>query len=146
MKRTLPLILALILAQVESLTAAADAPQPNIVFILVDDMGYGDPQCFNPQSKIATPNIDRLAQEGMRFTDAHAGASLCVASRYSLLSGRMPYRNWNTTEVKGVKMQSTPLSPRLRSLQRRPQAPHAKSKLLAIRSARSTGMGESPSH
>jgi arylsulfatase A-like enzyme len=45
---------------------------PNILLILVDDMGYGDPRCFNPESKIATPHIDKLAAEGMRFIDAHA--------------------------------------------------------------------------
>lgn len=74
-------------------TQAAEQ-KPNFVIVLVDDMGYGDPQCFNPQSKIATPNINRLASEGMKFTNAHAGASICVPSRYSLLTGRMPYRNW----------------------------------------------------
>lgn len=45
---------------------------PNILFILADDMGYGDPQSYNPQSKIPTPNIDRIAQNGVRFTDAHS--------------------------------------------------------------------------
>ena len=94
------------LAALPAADASKIAGKPNILILLVDDMGYGDPQCFNPQSKIATPNIDRLEQEGMRFTDAHAGASICVPSRYSLLSGRMPYRNWNTTGGKGVKMQS----------------------------------------
>jgi arylsulfatase A len=72
---------------------------PNILLVLVDDMGYGDPRCFNPESKIATPHIDKLAAEGMRFTDAHAGGSICVPSRYSLLSGRMPYRNWNAASA-----------------------------------------------
>jgi len=65
---------------------------PNIVIILVDDMGYGDPHCFNPLSKIATPNIDRLAREGMRFTDAHAPGPLCHPSRYGLMTGRYPFR------------------------------------------------------
>lgn len=87
------LILSLVLCAAGSLSQAAD--HPNILIILVDDMGYGDPQCFNPQSKIATPHIDRLAAAGMKFTNAHAGASICVPSRYSLLTGRMPYRNWN---------------------------------------------------
>ncbi len=68
------------------------AAKPNIVIILVDDMGYGDPHCFNPQSKIATPNIDRLAAEGMRFTDAHAPGPLCHPSRYGLMTGRYPFR------------------------------------------------------
>ena len=64
----------------------------NVVLILVDDMGYGDPACFNPESKIATPNIDRLAEEGMRFTDAHAPGPLCHLSRYGLMTGRYPFR------------------------------------------------------
>lgn len=65
---------------------------PNIVIILVDDMGYGDPGCFNPDSKIPTPHIDQLAREGMRFTDAHASGSLCHPSRYGLITGRYPFR------------------------------------------------------
>lgn len=70
---------------------AADS-KPNIVMILVDDMGYGDPGCYNPQSKIATPHIDRLAREGMRFTDAHAPGPLCHPSRYGLMTGQYPFR------------------------------------------------------
>ncbi|MEO2049383.1 MAG: arylsulfatase [Pirellulales bacterium] len=65
---------------------------PNIIFILVDDMGYGDPGCFNSQSKIPTPNIDSLARAGMRFTDAHAPGALCHLSRYGLLTGQHPFR------------------------------------------------------
>jgi arylsulfatase A len=65
---------------------------PNIVVILVDDMGYGDPGCYNPQSKIPTPNIDQLAVEGIRFTDAHASGPLCHPSRYGLMTGRYPFR------------------------------------------------------
>jgi arylsulfatase A len=66
--------------------------QPNILLILVDDMGYGDPGCYNPHSKIPTPHIDRLAREGMRFTDAHAPGPLCHPSRYGLMTGRFPFR------------------------------------------------------
>jgi arylsulfatase A len=95
MKHAFTLLLLLAAA---SVTTAA--PQPNILLILVDDMGWGDPRCFNPESKIATPHIDKLAAEGMKFTDAHAGASICVPSRYSLLTGRMPYRNWNRESVR----------------------------------------------
>jgi arylsulfatase A-like enzyme len=72
--------------------AFAEVAQPNIVIILADDLGYGDPQCFNPQSRIPTPNIDRLAREGMRFTDAHAAGPLCHPSRYGLMTGRYPFR------------------------------------------------------
>ena len=66
---------------------------PNIVYILADDLGYGDVSVNNPQSKINTPNIDRLAQEGMRFTDAHTTSSVCTPSRYSILTGRYPWRS-----------------------------------------------------
>ena len=70
-----------------------DLPRaPHIVFVLADDMGYGDPGSCNPDSKISTPNIDRIASEGMRFTDAHAPGSVCVPSRYGLLTGRYASR------------------------------------------------------
>lgn len=71
---------------------ASAADRPNIVVILADDLGYGDIGCFNPQSKIPTPNVDRLAAEGTRFTDAHCPASVCVPTRYSLLTGRYSFR------------------------------------------------------
>ena len=65
---------------------------PNIVIILVDDMGYGDLGSYNQNSKIATPNIDSLADEGMRFRDAHAPGPLCHMSRYGLMTGEYPFR------------------------------------------------------
>lgn len=71
---------------------AVVAGNPNIVIILVDDMGYGDPGCYNPESKVPTPNIDALARDGMRFTDAHAPGPLCHLSRYGLMTGRYPFR------------------------------------------------------
>jgi len=67
--------------------------KPNIVFILADDLGYGDIGCYNPEAKAPTPNIDRLAREGMRFTDAHSPSTVCTPTRYSLLTGRMAFRN-----------------------------------------------------
>ena len=54
---------------------------PNIIVLLADDLGYGDVGCYNPQSKIPTPHLDRLAAEGMRFTDAHAPDAVCTPSR-----------------------------------------------------------------
>ncbi|MBC8325321.1 MAG: arylsulfatase [Verrucomicrobia subdivision 3 bacterium] len=72
--------------------ASANDRAPNIVIILADDMGYGDARCYNPKSKNPTHNIDQLAREGMRFTDAHAPASFCVPTRYGLLTGRYPHR------------------------------------------------------
>ena len=65
---------------------------PNILFILADDLGYGDVSCYNSESKVPTPNIDRLAREGMRFTDAHSPSTVCTPSRYSILTGRMAFR------------------------------------------------------
>ncbi len=72
--------------------ADAAASTPNIVVVLVDDMGYGDPGCFNSDSKIATPNLDAIARAGMRFTDAHAPGPLCHMSRYGLMTGQYPFR------------------------------------------------------
>jgi len=72
---------------------AAKKETPNILVILADDMGYGDPSSFNPNSKISTPNIDRLAHEGIKFTNAHAAGPWCVPSRYGFLTGRYPFRN-----------------------------------------------------
>ncbi len=65
----------------------AAAPKPNIVFILADDLGYGDLGCYG-QTKIRTPNLDRLAAEGMRFTNFYAGCSVCAPSRCTLLTGK----------------------------------------------------------
>ena len=87
MKLRAYLVLTVLLA-----TRAWSAPLPNIVLILADDMGYGDPGCYNPHSKIPTPNLDRLAREGVRFTDAHAAGAVCHPSRYGLLTGSYPFR------------------------------------------------------
>jgi len=65
---------------------------PNIVFVMADDMGYGDPGCYGAK-KIKTPAIDRLASEGMRFTDAHSSSAVCSPSRYSVLTGRYAWRS-----------------------------------------------------
>lgn len=70
----------------------AEPPKPNIVYILADDLGYGDVSCYNATSKIPTPNFDRLAQEGVRFTDAHSPSAVCTPTRYALLTGRYAWR------------------------------------------------------
>jgi len=72
--------------------------KPNILFILADDLGYGDVACYNPDSKIPTPNLDKFASEGMRFTDAHSPSTVCTPTRYSILTGRMEFR----TGMRGV--------------------------------------------
>ena len=69
------------------------AERPNIIYILADDLGYGDVQCLNPKlGKIATPHLDKLASQGMTFTDAHSGSSVCTPTRYGLLTGRYAWR------------------------------------------------------
>jgi len=69
-----------------------ETKKPNIVIILADDLGYGDVGCYNPESKVPTPNLDRLARQGMRFTDAHSPSTVSTPSRYSLLTGQMAFR------------------------------------------------------
>ncbi len=71
---------------------AGAATNPNILLILADDLGYGDVRCYNDQSKVATPHLDRLAREGMRFTDAHSPCTVCTPTRYSLMTGQMAFR------------------------------------------------------
>ena len=66
--------------------------KPNIIYVLMDDMGQGDVSCFNPSSKIHTPNIDSLAASGMSFTDAHTNSSVCTPTRYGILTGRYAWR------------------------------------------------------
>ncbi len=67
--------------------------KPNIVFIMADDMGYGDVGCYNAESKIPTPHMDRLAREGVRFTDAHSPSAVCTPTRYGVLTGRYCWRS-----------------------------------------------------
>ncbi|MCW3081134.1 arylsulfatase [Segetibacter sp.] len=83
----------LLLVQSSALLAQKKNALPNIVYILTDDLGYGDVSVNNPRSKINTPNIDGLAKQGMRFTDAHTTSSVCTPSRYSILTGRYPWRS-----------------------------------------------------
>ena len=80
--------------------ASRPAAKPNIVFILADDLGYGDVHCLNPErGKIATPHLDRLASQGMVFTDAHSSSAVCTPTRYSILTGRY---NWRSHLQSGV--------------------------------------------
>jgi arylsulfatase A len=79
---------------------AADAGRrPNIVLILADDLGWGDLPCYNPDSKITTPNLDMLASGGIRFTQAYCPVSVCSPTRYSLMTGRYPWRSWKKNGV-----------------------------------------------
>lgn len=95
MKALLPLLLTWF--PLLSLTAAE---RPNIVYIICDDLGYGDVHCLAPEtSRIPTPHADRLAAEGLIFTDAHSGSSVCTPTRYGVMTGRY---SWRTRLQKGV--------------------------------------------
>src|SRR5262249_39328356 len=102
-------LLTCLLALLAPFTGAASAAKPllpNIVFILADDMGIGDPGCYNKDSKIPTPHIDRLAADGLRFTDAHTPSSVCTPTRYGILTGRYC---WRTELKQGVLQGYDPL-------------------------------------
>ncbi len=79
--------------------ALSAAGAPNIVVMLADDLGYGDVRAYNPNSNIPTPNLDRIAMEGIRFTDAHTPDGVCSPTRYGLLTGRYA---WRTSLQRGV--------------------------------------------
>jgi arylsulfatase A-like enzyme len=95
--RTWLRFIGILWAGVGALAVAED--RPNVILVLADDMGYGDVSACNPQSKIPTPRIDRLAREGMMFTDAHSSSAVCTPTRYSLLTGRY---HWRTRLQSGV--------------------------------------------
>lgn len=103
MKKKQPMWLLLILFLI-IFSACRQSPNdshrtPNIVLILADDLGYGDISSFNENSKIGTPNVDRLARDGVMFTDAHTSSSVCTPTRYGILTGRY---NWRSTLKEGV--------------------------------------------
>ena len=83
--------------------AAETRQLPNVLLILADDLGYGDVHAYNSEAKVATPHIDRLAREGLRFSDAHSPSTVCTPTRYGLLTGRMPFRNGMAGVFVGVQ-------------------------------------------
>ena len=95
MMHTLTLLTALLLAPLAALHAAPATAKPNIVILYADDMGYGDLCANNPASKIPTPQLDRLAAEGLRFTDGHSSSGICTPSRYAMLTGRHHWRDFH---------------------------------------------------
>ena len=76
-------------------TSGEASPSPNILILYADDLGFGDLGCYHADSKIPTPNLDRLAAEGMRFTDGHSSSGICTPSRYALLTGRHHWRDFH---------------------------------------------------
>ncbi|MFN3191883.1 MAG: sulfatase family protein [Aureliella sp.] len=87
------LVPLLLLAACSVASHAIGGERPNIVIVYADDLGYGDLSCYNDECKYQTPNIDRLAAEGIRFTDAHSPSTICSPSRYGLYSGQQIYRS-----------------------------------------------------
>ncbi|MCD4723262.1 MAG: sulfatase-like hydrolase/transferase [Bacteroidales bacterium] len=79
--------------QIKILNKEAETRHPNIVYILADDLGYGDVSCLNDSSKIQTPNLDKLAEQGIIFTDAHSNSAVCTPTRYGILTGRYAWRS-----------------------------------------------------
>ncbi len=100
------ILIAVAGASVSAVAADAAGNRPNIVFILADDLGYGDLGCYNRDSKIPTPNANRLAKEGIRFTDAHSPSAVCTPTRYGILTGRYC---WRTSLKSGVLQGYDPL-------------------------------------
>jgi arylsulfatase A-like enzyme len=82
--------------------AQLNSNRPNIIFILADDLGIGDVSCFNPKGKINTPNIDKIGNNGIIFTDAHSSSAVCTPTRYGILTGRY---NWRSRLKQGVLVQ-----------------------------------------
>ena len=91
MKYLFFILLATLSATAQTKKATINAP--NIIYILADDLGYGDLKCFNPYSKIPTPNLDNMAKNGIKFTDAHTSSAVCTPTRYGILTGRYNWRS-----------------------------------------------------
>ncbi|WP_411827508.1 sulfatase family protein [Luteolibacter sp. AS25] len=101
------LILSTIAVSLTSLSAFAEKP-PNVVLIFADDLGYGDLGCYGA-TKLKTPNIDQLASEGKKFTDAHSSSAVCTPSRYGLMTGQYPFRGNGGKGIWGPAPISEPL-------------------------------------
>jgi arylsulfatase A-like enzyme len=97
--KSTPIFRALTILPFLTLSIIASGQKPNIIYILTDDLGYGDVSAYNTKSKISTPWIDALAKEGMIFTDAHSNSSVCTPTRYGILTGRYA---WRTSLKSGV--------------------------------------------
>lgn len=91
MKYLFFILLATLSATAQTKKATINAP--NIIYILADDLGYGDLKCFNPYSKIPTPNLDNMAKNGIKFTDVHTSSAVCTPTRYGILTGRYNWRS-----------------------------------------------------
>lgn len=100
MKQNLFLVIAIALFTIASPFTDLLADSPNIIFIYADDIGYGDLSCYGAKS-VSTPNLDRLAKEGLRHTDGHSASATCTPSRYALLTGEYAWRRKGTGVATG---------------------------------------------
>ena len=100
MKRAIPIISLITFAAPNQLLAFETDSKPNVIIIYADDLGYGDLECYGAKN-VKTPNINKLAENGIRFTNAHAVASTSTPSRYSLLTGEYPWRKSGTDVAAG---------------------------------------------
>ncbi|MEM7234768.1 MAG: arylsulfatase [Planctomycetota bacterium] len=103
MNRVLSFVALIALSSALSPLRGADRKRPNIIVIYTDDQGFGDASCLNPHAKFQTPNLDRLAKEGISFTNAHSADAVCTPSRYALLTGRYCWRTRKKTGVLGAE-------------------------------------------
>src|SRR5210317_1736306 len=94
MRSVLLALLSVSLLSLFPAEAATESKHPNVLILYADDLGFGDLQCYHPESKIPTPNLDKLASEGMRFLDGHSSSGICTPSRYALLTGRHHWRKF----------------------------------------------------
>jgi arylsulfatase A-like enzyme len=98
--RTLTTWTTLLFLLISNTASAAAIERPNIILIYADDLGYGDVSCYGA-TQVQTPHVDRLAREGVRFTDAHSAAATCTPSRYALLTGEYAWRRKGTGILPG---------------------------------------------
>ena len=104
LKLSIPTLLAIACLACNFVSSAVAASRPNILFVLTDDVGWGDIRAYNSNGKVELPAIERLAREGIRFTDAHTSTAKCAPSRYSIISGNYQWRgrkNWGQWNYKG---------------------------------------------
>ena len=94
MRSFLQALLSVSLLSLFPAEAGTESKHPNVLILYADDLGFGDLQCYHPESKIPTPNLDKLASEGMRFLDGHSSSGICTPSRYALLTGRHHWRKF----------------------------------------------------
>ncbi len=99
MKKSIFILTGLLVLMLAGISCRQQNRLPNIIYVLADDMGYGDIAALNPEGQIRTPHLDRLVAEGMAFTDAHTTSAVCTPTRYGILTGRY---NWRSTLKRGV--------------------------------------------